>query len=189
MDRKLVFVLGTLLGLSQSLLWGGPQTQLTWSELGSVVDEKVTTVLPGGTHIEGKVLAVEPEGLRLRVAKTSDRNVMPKGERLVPRASVSVLRVTKHRVLARPLCALGAAGATAAIVLGGMSDVYEGALVIVRPAAAAGGAIGMGVAGYYIGKRLDRTVTEIRIVGENRQPTTPSQTPQAASTASARVGP
>jgi hypothetical protein len=36
--------------------------------------------------------------------------------------------------------------------------------VVIVPASAAAGAVGAGIGGYYIGKRLDRKVTEIRVL-------------------------
>src|ERR1019366_9049885 len=90
--------------LSQSLVWGGEprQLQLKWSELGPrIEDRKVALVLPGGTYVEGKVQRVVPDGMWLRVSKTSDRQVQPKGSHLIPRPSVSMLRVTEYRKLAR----------------------------------------------------------------------------------------
>ena len=170
MQWQLLIALGVLLPVSQVRLWSAPrQMELSWNELGPRIEgEQVALVLPGGTHIQGKVRYVEPNGLRLWVSKTSDRKILSRGEQLIPRSSVSVLRVTERRVLARPVCAVGAAAAAAAIVLAGTSDFYEGPGVVIRPAVAVGGSIGMGVAGYYVGKRLDRKVTEIRVARDSR---------------------
>jgi hypothetical protein len=138
---------------------------LKWSELGARVDaRKIQMVLPEGASVEGKVVGVEPGGLRLRVTKTSERKLVPKGERLVPRQSVSLVRVIEHRWIGRLAVSLGAAAATAGIILAAGSDVYEGVLVVIVPASAAAGAVGAGIGGYYIGKRLDRKVTEIRVL-------------------------
>jgi hypothetical protein len=73
------------------------EIQLKWFELDQVIhNKKVALVLPGGARVEGKVLAVEPEALRLRVSSRSDEKVLASGEREIPRASISVLRVQQR---------------------------------------------------------------------------------------------
>src|SRR5215467_3154097 len=70
------------------------EMQLNWSELDQVIHNKeVALVLPGGARVKGKVLAVEREALHLRVSSTSDERVLASGEREIPHASISVLRV------------------------------------------------------------------------------------------------
>ena len=158
--------------MSQSLLWAGEprQLQLKWSELGPrIEDKKVALVLPGGAYIEGKVQAVQPDGLRLRVSKTSDRQAQPKGKQLIPRQSVSTLRVTEYRKLARLLVTAGVIAAAAGIAAATFPEPFEGAMYVVVPAVTAGGIAGAAVGGYYAGKRLDKRVTEIRILAEDRK--------------------
>jgi hypothetical protein len=140
-------------------------TELRWSELSArVTGRKIALALPEGAAVEGKAIAVTPDGLRLRISKTSDRKVAPKGELLVPRKSVSLVSVTEHGWIGRVLCSLGAGALTAALILNAGSNVYEGALVVVVPASAAAGGVGAAVGGYYIGKRIDRRTTEIRVI-------------------------
>ena len=163
--KRTLAVAGILLWTGAGAARAAAQLQLPWSELGAhVAKGKVALVLPDGTHIEGKVFSVEPEGLRLDVTKTSDRKLHPKGPRLIPRQSVSFLRVIEYRHVARVVCALGAVAAAGLITAAGSRDLYEGSVLIIVPAVGAAGAAGLGVAGYYAGKRLDRKVTEIRIV-------------------------
>jgi hypothetical protein len=146
-----------------------PTLKLHWRELSSYVEgRKVALALPGGAAIEGKAHGADAAGLRLRVTKTSDRNVLRKGEQTIPRESVSVLRVTRYRKLGRILCTAGGAAAAGLAVAAQSIDTYEGPAVIAAPAITAGGVIGVGVAGYYIGKRIDRHVTEIRIVPDGK---------------------
>ena len=157
--------------LSQSMLWGGEarQLQLKWSELGPRIEgRKVALVLSGGTYIEGKVQRVAPDGMWLRVSKTSDHKAQPKGSHLIPRPSVSMLQVTEHRKLARMLVTAGAVAAVAGIVAASYPDVSEGPAIVAVPAVAAAGIIGAAVGGYHAGKRLDKRVVEIRIVAEDR---------------------
>ena len=119
MRHRLPIVLVALLAVSRSLLWAGEprQLQLKWSELGPrIEDRKVALVLPGGTYVEGKVQRVVPDGMWLRVSKTSDRQVQPKGSHLIPRPSVSMLQVTEYGKLGRLLVTAGAVAAVAGLV-------------------------------------------------------------------------
>jgi hypothetical protein len=170
MRHRFPIVLVALLGMSQSLVWGGEprQLQLQWSELGPrIEDKKVALVLPGGTYVEGKVQRVVPDGLWLRVSKTSDHKAQPKGSHLIPRPSVSMLQMTEYRKLARLLVTAGALAAAAGIVAANHPDLYEGPAVVIVPAVTAAGMAGVAVGGYYAGKRLDKRVTEIHIVAED----------------------
>jgi hypothetical protein len=162
------------LAVSAVILWVGQalaatpgQVSVKWNDLRPwVAGSKVAMILPSGTHIEGKIHAVEQDGLRMHVSKTSDKSVIRKGDRFIPRQSVSLLSVTKYGVKWRVLCTLGAA-ATAGIVVAAQDvSVNEGPLVAIVPAVEAGGLIGTGVAGYYIGKKIDKHVTMIRVVSE-----------------------
>ena len=160
-----------VLALSQSLLWAGEprQLQLKWSELGPrIEDRKVALVLPGGTCVEGKVQRVVPDGLWLRISKTSDRQAQPKGSHLIPRPSVSLLQVTDYRKVARVLVTAAAVAAVAGIVAASNPDVSEGPGIVAIPVIAAAGIFGAAVGGYHAGKRLDKRVIEIRIVAEDR---------------------
>ncbi len=160
------------------VLWIGPglltaagqyHVAVKWTALEPwVADSKVALVmLPSGTHIQGKVRVVQQDGLRMRVTKTSDKKVMRKGEQLIPRQSVSLLRVTNHGIKWRMLCTLGAVAA-AGIAVGSQDiGVYEGPAVAIVPAVVAGGMVGLGFGGYYIGKRLDKETIDIRIIPED----------------------
>ncbi len=93
MANGIVLKLGLLLGVGNALLLGASarEVQAKWGELAPLVtDRKVALVLPAGTHVQGKVLAVEPEGLRMKVTRTSGRKALEKGERLIPRREVSI---------------------------------------------------------------------------------------------------
>ena len=171
MRHRLPIVLVALLAMSRSLLWACEprQLQLKWSELGPrIEDRKVALVLPRGTYIKGKVQAVQPDGLRLRVSKTSAHKAQPEGSHLIPRQSVSMLQVTEYRKLARLLVTAGAIAAAAGIVAANHPDLYEGPLVVIVPAVTAAGIVGVGVGAYFAGKRLDKRVVEIHIVAEDR---------------------
>jgi hypothetical protein len=137
--------------------------RLAWSELEDRVKGRtVQFVLPDGTHIRGKVLGAQPEGLRIRVNETSNAAAWAKGERMIPAPLLSVLRVKesgkKWRVIstvAAPFIVVGAIAAAA----GGLPE----------PGASGGAAVSAGVfgsfaVGYLLGWSLDKKETEIEII-------------------------
>ncbi len=165
MTRTLAAVL-----LSAGIAFAGNPAvlDLKWGELQPrVAGKKVALVLPDGTRIEGKARQVETDGLRMKVSKTSDKKVQPKGVHLIPRQSVSVVRVTDYRWMGRLIGTLGAIGATAAIVGAQDIGISEGVGVIAVPAAIAAGAVGAGIGGYYVGKRIDKRVVDIRVAKQD----------------------
>ena len=166
------------LALLVALLWLGcgasqarqpGQLQLKWDELASrITDTKVAFVLPDGTRVEGKVIAVERTGLRLKVSKSSNRKTQPKGEHLVARQAISILRVTEHRKLGRLLGTLGAIAIAGGIAAASYPDLYEGPVLYIVPSVVAGGIAGAAVGGYYVGKAFDKRVTKISIVPDGK---------------------
>ncbi len=163
--------LALLLALSAWLEcgWAGSgtpkQVQLRWEELESrILKRKVAMTLPDGTRVEGKAIRVEPDGLRCDISKTSNRDLQPKGEHLIPRQSISVLRVTQYRKLGRLLGALGGAALAGGIAAASYPDLYEGTVIVVVPVMVALGVIGAAIGGYYIGRAFDKQVVEIRVV-------------------------
>jgi hypothetical protein len=55
-------------------------------------------------------------------------------------------------------------GAAAIAIAANDIDLYEGPALCIFPAVAAGGTIGLGIGGYYIGKATDKRVTNIRVL-------------------------
>jgi hypothetical protein len=164
-DRRTV-LLAVFLTAGAGCLFAGSrdEVQSKWGELSPMLaNRKVALTLPAGTEVEGKVVRVEADGLRMRVSKTSDKRTIRKGEQVIPRASVTTVAVTEYRKLGRVVCTLGAMALAGGIVAAQNIDVYEGPAVIIVPAVSAVGIAGSGVAGYFIGKRLDKRVTYIRV--------------------------
>jgi hypothetical protein len=119
--------------------------------------------------VEGKVRGVDPDGLRLKISKTSNKKAQPKGVHTIPRQSVLFLQLTEYRKIGRLVCTAGAVAATGAFLALGARDtgISEGPLVIVLPAVAAAGTVGIGIGGYYFGKAVDKRVTDIRVAPGN----------------------
>ena len=141
------------------------QLRLKWEELDSrIMHKKTAFALPDGTRLEGKVLGVEQTGLHMEVTKSSNRRAHPKGDQLIARDALSVLRVTEYGKKGRLLGTLAAVGIACGIVAAQQIDVYEGPAVIIVPVAIAAGIGGSAIGGYYAGKAYDKKVTEISIV-------------------------
>lgn len=141
------------------------ELSLKWSELGpAVTDRKVSIGLPDGTYVEGKVQSVEPEGLRMRVTKTSNKTALAKGERLLPKQSVSTISVRHDRKIGRIIGVAAAVGGAVIAIAANDPRVDEGVGLIVIPAVAVGGTAGLGVAGYYIGRHFDKRTILIHVV-------------------------
>jgi hypothetical protein len=141
--------------------------RLYWNQLDQVVTgHKVQTVLADGTALEGKVLAVLPAGLKLKIGKTSDPENYPKGEGLIPREQVKVLRFTQIQGSWRGWGT--AIGAGAGVVPGGMLAVYGSNEDVAGSGAIAAGVIAGGaVAGYFAGRSADKRVTTVTVVSDS----------------------
>jgi len=140
--------------------------ELRWNELsGLAVGKNVELHLNDGTRLQGELLAVRPDALSIDVSKTSNKLTYPKGQREIPRASLSTfqmrsLKTARWRVV----------GTTAGVVGG----IFTGAGVgvgICRSTCGGGavwGGIGVGVAVAILGNRLgheaDIQTTIVKIV-------------------------
>jgi len=146
----------------------GPEKQyrLQWGDLaGMIAAQKVSMVLPDAAHLQGRVLAVEPEALVLDITKTSDRRAHPKGHASIPRASVSVLRLTKPgghvwQIVGGTLGTIGGMALGTLVVLA--ADGEDTAIGL-----GAGIAVAGGVAGWWGGRVSDRRVIVITVVPES----------------------
>ena len=137
------------------LAGGGQEFTLTWKDLAPLaVERKAVAVLSDGAQLKGKVLAVEPEGLRMQSGK---------GETLVPRAALTELRVSRTtrrwRLIGAGIGAgIGAPVAGAAHTYlnneGGSSPLV--ALLVVVPAGL----------GYLAGWAVDRKTVTIHVIEE-----------------------
>jgi RNase P/RNase MRP subunit p29 len=70
--------------------------QLRWSELGAAITGKLVAIpQPEESSVEGRVIAVEPDALRLETENT--------GEIAIPRASITALEVRQNTKIGRIL--------------------------------------------------------------------------------------
>lgn len=155
-----------LLVASNCFAAGKQRKELAWVELGpAIAGKKIQLVLPGGIEIQGNVLGVEPEALRLDVTKTSNRKAIRKGENSIPRPAVSTIRISRYTKRWRLLLTPGLPGALVLAMTVALTHQSYGSdprkVVPIGMAVTASST----VAGYYLGKHLDRQeLTEIKIV-------------------------
>jgi hypothetical protein len=152
--------------LTQGLWAADPkELSLRWTELEpAIAGRQVRIVTPSGVRIQGRALVVQPQALLIKIEKTSNKKVHPKGEASLPRSAISVLQVMKYgvrwRIIGTAIApALVAVAGTAAVIRSGNADDLPRYVGF-----GAAGVIGAGVGGYYLGRRADRHVTTIRIV-------------------------
>src|ERR1700687_4019964 len=89
-----VFLLSLLLvGQSNTFAASAP-VELKWNELNTVIyGQIVELTLPGAFKIKGDVLAVREDALVLDIKTTSDAKAFPRGNAVIPRASVTLLKL------------------------------------------------------------------------------------------------
>ena len=72
------------------------EIELHWNELsGIALGRNVDLRLTDGTRVQGELLVVRPEALSIDVNKTSNKLTYPKGQREIPRASMSTLELRR----------------------------------------------------------------------------------------------
>lgn len=137
--------------------------QYRWADLeGRIRGRKIAFVLPDGTHVKGKVLGVESEGLRLNVNETSNPTAQPKGEALIPARSLSVIRVTETGKKWRIICTIALPFVVVGAIAGAGGDLPESGAS--GQGAVAGGVWASLAGGYFLGWALDRKVIDIEII-------------------------
>jgi hypothetical protein len=137
--------------------------QMKWEELSAVLPGKtVSTVLRSGSAIEGKVLSVEQDALRIDISETSDG--YDKGPSSIRRFQISVLRVEST---SGPWRGIGAAIGGGAGAAGGAAAYsrFDNENASGAGAGIAAGLIGGGaVLGYLLGRSADRKALIISVV-------------------------
>ena len=144
-----------------------PPAEVRWSGLSGVaLGRKVRVAPAGGTAVEGKVLAVEPEALQLATTR-------------IPRASIATLEVQRMRKRGRIIgvsagFVLGVAAGLAVAITTGWGDLFGPPQPHVGAAVAAVGLVaGCPVAVYFLGRRWDRHYVRITILPDPSPPASP----------------
>jgi len=144
---------------------GIAQNRVTWSEFSMRVTPRhsIRMVLPDGTAIEGSPLEMKPEGMEIRIRKTSNRQAHPKGVMTIPRVAVTVVEVRTPRSRGKiigTLAPIGVGIALVATAYGRGDDTY------VRLFAGGLTMAGGGVGGFFIGRAVDRRFEQVVIAAE-----------------------
>lgn len=132
---------------------------LEWRDLPQqVLGRNVSFHTPEGVRLKGRVLAIEQDGMRLKITRSSDRRAFPKGDCLVPRGSITQMEVNKtpgHTWRVVGITILGALGITVGVPLLAFGEMPAAAALVM--------ASGLGL-GYLCGWGADRKVVRILVV-------------------------
>ena len=133
------------------------ERQIAWGDLQKIVGKKVRVVMPDGTQVQGKAVAVEADALTVQVSKTSNAGAYPKGKLLVPRAtlkSFDVKHSTYHWRVIGVTIGVVAGVAVFALVSVEVDGIFGKPGAVSWAAAAA-----LPAAGYFLGQKADQQVT------------------------------
>jgi hypothetical protein len=147
--------LAAVLCMAQPMMAETKPLEMRWNELAPLINgQRVEVILNDGLKVKGEVIAVREDGLLLDA----------KGNRTVPRASLAQINLERRR---------GAWGRTLGTVLGVLTGMTLGGYAAAHTDSAGAGIptfLGVSAAvstgGYYLGKRIDRRITKIRIVAQ-----------------------
>ncbi len=160
------FVTGVAVLLIVPLLAEGADLlHVRWEGLSIVAGKTVMVAMPEGPLITGKVTGVEPDGLVVKVTKTTDQKICPKGELRVPRATLHVFQMrTDGKVFHVLLTLVGAGAGFTAGGLAAMAIDWHGNNDAAVWAAVIGGGTAGTVAGFMAGRAADRRWTTVEIL-------------------------
>jgi len=159
-----VFLLTFLLAGQSSAFAASTPVELKWSELNTAIyGQSVELPLPGAFTVTGEVVAVREDALVLDIRKTSDAGAFPKGNAVLPRASVTLLKVAQRR---------GSHWRAMGTIIGVLGGVALGGYIAAKTANSPGPGIAIfvatasaaSVAGNLAGGAADRKTRLIRIV-------------------------
>ena len=163
LGKPIVFFLTLLLAGQPSTFAASTPIELKWEELNTAINgHSIELTLPGATTIKGEVVAVRDDGLVLDIKKTSDKKTFPRGNGLIPRGSITLLKLERH----------GSNWRTTGTILGVLGGVSIGGYVAAKTAKSGGSGIAIfiatastvSVAGRAAGGAADRSTRMIRIV-------------------------
>ena len=158
-------------GLVMVLIAGHPEMsaaplplELKWNELNpAIFGHPVEITMPGAITIKGEVAAEREDGLVLDIKRTSDAKAFPKGNAVIPRSAVTLLKLERKsdshwRTTGAVLGVLGG------VVLGGYiagktaTDAGPGIAIFLTSASA------IAIVGSYAGRAAGKRATLIRVV-------------------------
>jgi len=149
------FVFATLLAGTLDAAPGALES-IKWNELSSVILNRAVLVdMKDGSAVKAVVQSVEPTALIASVSPNASSKYT-KGEVTIKRDQIVRLRILKMRKRGRILCTT--TGAVLGLLVGSMVGVAGSG------GAAAGVMVSAPVAGYFIGRSLDRQETVINIL-------------------------
>ncbi len=142
------------------------EVESSWANLTAlIVSKRIALVLPNGASVEGEVVEVRPDALAMTIARTSDAHANPKGAASIPRASVTKLQLLEMRPTGRIVGTVVGAAAGLGVAIG---IAFIGGLfnkdATAKTAGIIAGIVTLPVAGFFIGRSLDRKVTLIKVV-------------------------
>ena len=132
------------------------QVQIKWDDLSTIVGQKVRVVMPDGAQIEGIAKAVEVDALAIEITQTSDKAAYPRGNFLVPRATLKTVDVPRPTKKWRILCV--SVGGGLGLLSAAFASARTGGFIKSNGLAAmfGAGAVAAPVGGYFIGRAADR---------------------------------
>jgi len=145
--------------------WNGFRQQVSVRKLS---DRKVRIQLAGGGEIKTRLIETTGDGVVLRANRATARWATGKKLAFIPRDQIRSVRFEGHighRGLYTGLAGF-AAGIGIAFAAAAPNDVFEiseGVLPIVLPIVVVAGSVGLGVAGYFIGRATSRRAPEFLI--------------------------
>ena len=154
------------------LLIAAPPSTLSWGELAQLArpDWTIRVTLPDGTTVEGMPAQFELDALSMRIIRTSDKSLHPKGEISIPRAQIKVVGIRKHRSKGRLIGALVPVAAGIGVMAAGlaMGSGEQCFIICTGPVVVGAGAftaVAGGTAGYFIGRSVDRRFETVTVAG------------------------
>jgi hypothetical protein len=159
-----VFLLTLLLAGQSSAFAASAPVELKWSELNTAIyGHSVELTLPGAFTVKGEVVAVREDALVLDIRKTWDARAFPTGNAVLPRASVTLLKVDQRRE---------SHWRTMGTIIGVLGGVTLGGYIAGKTASSPGPGIAIflgtataaAIAGHVAGGAADRKTRMIRIV-------------------------
>jgi hypothetical protein len=138
--------------------------ELRWNELAPLIaGNRAEVTLVDGSRVKGEALAVREDTLVMDIRRSSGPTRFAKGNGLVPRPKVDVIKVERRSgTVGRVLGTVGGvlAGMTLAFYAVFAMDSGGGGAI----ATYIGIVVGFTAAGYYLGQAIDRRTTTIKVV-------------------------